>query len=119
MQETNRMTEEAQEQASQMGQAVEAGFEAASRSFSEANRGFQAVAEEINDFSRRRFEDVLQSWQQFLAARSFGDIVEVQMRYTQRAYDAYISEMSKLGEMYLNTVRNSAKPVEQTTKRST
>ena len=117
MQEVNRMAKEAQEQASQMGQAVEAGFEAASRSFAEANRGFQAMAAEINDFSRRRFEDVLQSWQQFLSARSFGDVVEVQTRYAQRAYEAYMSEMSKLGEMYLSTARNSAKPVEQSTKR--
>ncbi len=119
MQEAKRMTEEAQEQAAQMGQAVEAGFEAASRSSAEANRGFQAMAAEISDFSRRRFEDVLQSWQQFLSARSFGDVVEVQTQYAQRACDAYMSEMSKLGEMYLGTARNAAKPVEQSTKRST
>lgn len=114
-----KMTEEAQEQASQMGQAVEAGFEAASRSFAEANRGFQAMAAEINDFSRRRFEDVLQSWQQFLSARSFGDVVDVQTQFAQRAYDAYMSEMSKLEEMYLSTARNTATPVEPSTKRST
>ena len=75
MQEVKRMTEEVQGQASEMTEAVEAGFEAASRSFAEANRGFQSIASEINDFSRQRFEDVLHSWQQCLSARSFGDVV--------------------------------------------
>jgi hypothetical protein len=44
-------------------------------------------------------------------------VVEVQTRYAQRAYDAYTSEMSKLGEMYLGTARNAAKPVEETSRR--
>jgi hypothetical protein len=47
-------------------------------------------------------------------------VVEVQTRYAQRAYfDAYMSEVSKLGEMYLDTTRSTAKPVEQTTRRFT
>jgi hypothetical protein len=49
-----RMTQKAEEQASEMTEAVEASFEAASRSFAEANQGFQAIASELNDFSRRR-----------------------------------------------------------------
>lgn len=51
-----------------IGQAAEVGFETVSRSFEEASRGFQSMATEITDFSRRRFEDVMQSWQQLLSA---------------------------------------------------
>jgi hypothetical protein len=126
MQETKRITEEgkrmgqeAQEQAKRVGQAVDSGFEAASRSFSEINSGFQAIAAEMTDFSRRRFEDVVHAWDQLLRARSFGDMVEVQSRYAQKAYDAYMSEMSKIGEMSLGTARNAAKPVEETSRRLT
>jgi hypothetical protein len=119
MNEITRMTEEAQERASEMTEAVEAGFKTASRSLAEANRGFQAIASEINDFSKRRFEDFVQSWERCLNARSFGDVMETQTQYAQRAYDAYTSEMSKLGEMYLSMARGAAKPVAQSTKRST
>jgi hypothetical protein len=79
--------------------------------------GFQAMAAEMTDFSKKRMEDVLQAWQQLLRARHFGDVVEVQTRYAQRAYDAYMSEMSKLGEMYLGTARSASKPVEDTSRR--
>jgi hypothetical protein len=119
MNEVKRITEEAQERASEMTEAVEADFKTASRSLAETNRGFQAIASEINDFSKRRFEDALQSWQQCLSARSFGDVVEAQTQYAQRAYEAYMSEMSKLGEMFLSMARGAAKPVAQSTKRPT
>jgi hypothetical protein len=116
-----RMAQEAQEQAKTVGQeyqsAVESSLEAASRSFANINSGFQAIATEMTDFSRRRFEDVLRSWEQLLRARSFGDVVEVQTRYAQKAYDAYTSEMSKLGEMYLSTTRETSKPIERASAR--
>ena len=119
--EANRMGEEVRDQAQRVGhefqRAAEGGFEAASRSLSEVNRGFQAMAAEMTDFSKKRMEDVLQAWQQLLRARHFGDVVEVQTQYAQRAYEAYTSEMSKLGEMCLDTARSASKPVEDATRR--
>jgi hypothetical protein len=41
--------------------------------------------------------------------------VEAQNQYARRAMEAYASEMSKLGEMYLSSARNVAKPVAQYT----
>ena len=115
--EANRMGQEAQEQAKRVGQefqrATERGFEAASRSFAEINR----LATEMTDFSKRRLDDVLQSWEQLLHARSLPDVVEVQTRYAQKAYDAYMSEFSKLGEMYLGTARDASKATEETSRR--
>jgi hypothetical protein len=93
-------------------------LEAASRSFTEANRGFQALASEMTDFSKRRFEDVFRAWEQLVRSRSFPDVIEVQTQYAQRAYDAYTSEMSKLGEIYLATARSASKPVEDASRRS-
>ena len=117
MSETKRMADEANRMGQQVQERMQSGFEAASRSFSKTNKGFQAMAAEMTDFSKRRWEDVLQAWEQLLRARHFGDVVEVQARYAQRAFDAYTSEMSKLGEMYLGAARNAFKPVEETSRR--
>jgi len=120
--EVNRMSREAQEGTRRMGKEFqnvsENGFEAASRSFSEVNRGFQAMAAEITDFSKRRWEEVFHAWQQLLQARHFGDVVDAQTQYAQKAYDAYISELSKVGEIYLGTVREAARPLQQASNRS-
>ena len=52
--EAKRMGEEAQEQALRLGheyqKAAEGSFEAASRSFGEVNRGWQAIAAEVTEF---------------------------------------------------------------------
>ena len=54
--EANRLGEEVREQTQKMGReyqrAVESGFETASRSFSEANKGFQALAAEMMHYSK-------------------------------------------------------------------
>jgi hypothetical protein len=75
------------------------------------------MADELTDFSKSRWEAVFQAWEQLLRVRHLGDVVEVQTRYAQRAYDAYMSEMSKLGEMYLGTARNAASPVKESSRR--
>ena len=119
--EANRIGEGVQERTQRMGRdyqkAVERGFETTTRSFSEANRGFQAMAAEVTDFSKRRWEDVFHAWEQLLRARHFGDVVEVQTQYAQRAFEAYTSKMSKLGEMCLDTARSVSKPVEDATRK--
>ena len=56
----------------------------------------------------------MQAWDQIVRARSFSDIVEAQSKYAQKAFDAYMSEISKLGDLYLGTARNAAKRFEQT-----
>ena len=118
--EAKRMGEEAQEQALRLGheyqKAAEGSFEAASRSFGEVNRGWQAIAAEVTDFSKRRFEEILQAWEQLLRARNFGEVVDAQTRYAQRAYEAYMSEVSKLGELYVGTTRSASKPIERTSR---
>jgi len=129
MTETKRITEEAkrvgqeyQDLARNMGQefqrAAESGFEAAGRSFSEVNKGLQAFAAEMTDYSKRSLEDVFRAWEQLLGARSFGEVVDIQTRYAQKAYDAYMSQMSKIGELSLNFSRQAAKQGEQAVRRS-
>jgi hypothetical protein len=54
MQDTKRMAYEANRMGQQYQERVQSGFEAASRSFTEANKGFQALAAEMMNYSRQR-----------------------------------------------------------------
>jgi hypothetical protein len=118
--EAKRIGEEAHEQAKKVGQEYEtpaqAGFEAASRSFSDANRGFQMIAAEMTEYSKKTLEDVFRAWEQLVRARSYSDVVDIQTRYAQRAYEAHAEEMSKLTDLYLNLTRDTSKPGEQAGK---
>jgi phasin family protein len=69
-------------------------------------------------YSQRSLDDVMQAWRQLLSSRSFGDIVDIQTRYAQKAYDTHTSEMSKLAELYREIMSNSAKPIERSVQAS-
>ena len=88
------------------------GFDAAVRSFGEMNKGFQAIAAEVTDYSKKAFEDSTRAFEQLIGAKSIEQAIEIQSQYAKKAYDAYVAEVSKLGEMYVGLAKDAYKPVE-------
>ena len=88
------------------------GFDAAVRSFGEVNKGFQAIAAEVTDYSKKAFEDSTRAFEQLIGAKSIEQAIEIQSQYAKKAYDAYVAEVSKLGEMYVGLAKDAYKPVE-------
>jgi len=119
--EATRMGEEAQEQTIRVGheyqKAAEIGVEAASRSFGEVNRGVQALAAEMTDYSKKAFDDAIRTWEQLIGVKSLEQAIQIQSQYTKRVFENHIAELSKLGEMGLGMVREASKPVEQVSQR--
>jgi len=71
----------------------EQSFDVVVRAYGEANKGFQAVAAEVTDYSKNTLEDATHA-------------------YAKRACDAYIA-VSKLDEMWVGLARDAYKPVER------
>ena len=63
------------------------------------NDGFREIANEMNEYSIRSLENVFRAWQQFLDARPLRQVVEHQTRCAQNAYEAYVTEFSRLGDL--------------------
>ena len=89
------------------------GFDAAVSSFGEVNKGLQAIAAEFTAYSKKTFENGTRAFEQMLSAKSFEQVIEIQSQYARMAYEGYVAELSKLGEMYAGLTRNAYKPVEQ------
>jgi phasin family protein len=88
-------------------------YDAIVRSYGELNKGFQAIASRWTDFSKRSFEDSTRAWEQMIGAKSIEQAFEIQTNYVKKAYDNWMAEMSKIGEMYSSAARDAYKPVEQ------
>jgi hypothetical protein len=106
MSDVQRFNEEAQK-------AGKDGLDAAVSSFGEANKGFQAIAAEIAAYSKKSFEDGTRAFEQLRGAKSFEQAVEIQSQYAKRAFDAYVAQAAKLGQMYVDLARGAYTPVEQ------
>ena len=97
----------------QFQKAGKEGFDAIVRAYGEANKGFQAIAAEVTDYSKAAFEDATRAFQQLVTAKSAEQAFEIQSQYAKKAYDAHLVEMSKLGEMWADLARDAYKPVER------
>jgi hypothetical protein len=88
-------------------------FNAVVRAYGEANKGYQAIVAEVSDYSKTAFEDASRAFQQLISTKSAEQAFEIQSQYAKKAYDAYIAEVSKLGEMWVDLARETYKPVER------
>jgi len=117
MQETKRMADEANRMGQQYQEWVQSGFEAASSSFTEANKGFQALAAEMMQYSKAAFDDATRTWEQLIGVRSLEQAIQIQSDYAKRVYDNHTAELSKLGEMCMGMMRDTSRPVEDASRK--
>ena len=88
-------------------------IDSAMRMFGEWNKGWQAIAAEMTDYSKRSFEDGTATFEKLLSAKSLEQAFEIQTSYAKRAYDDYMHQMTKIGGMYANLAKDAYKPVEK------
>jgi hypothetical protein len=118
MSDAKRMADEAGRMGQKAQERVQSGIEAASTSFSEANKGFQALAAEMMNYSKAAFDDAIRTWEQLIGVRSLEQAIQIQSDYAKRVYENHMAELSKLGEMTMGMMRDASKPVEDATRRS-
>ena len=102
--------QQATEQFQKMGKD---NYDAVLRSYGELNKGFQAIGARVTDYSKRAFEDATRAFEQLVGAKSVEHAIEIQSQYAKKAYDTWVAEASKLGEMYAAVARDAYKPVER------
>ncbi len=117
MQDTKRMADEANRMGQQAQQRMQGGFEAASRSFMEANRGFQALAAEMMQYSKASFDNAMRTWEQLIGVKSLEQAMQIQSEYAKQVYQNRVAEMKKLHEMTIGLVRDASEPVEDATRK--
>ena len=87
-------------------------FEATVRTFGEVNKGFQAIATDWTDYTKKAFEEGTAAFEKLAGAKSFEQAIEIQSNYAKKAYDDYVAQVSKLSEMYVGLAKEAYKPVE-------
>jgi hypothetical protein len=81
--------------------------------FGEWNKGWQAIAAEMTDYTKRSFEESTATFEKLLTAKSLEQAIEIQSGFAKRAYDGYMHQVSKIGGMYAELAKEAYKPVER------
>lgn len=88
------------------------GFEAYVAAASAMTKGFQTMAQEAAEFSRKSFEQSTAAVERAVATKSIDKAFEVQQGYAKDAYEAFVGQMSKMSELYVATAKEAYKPFE-------
>ncbi len=91
----------------------QANTETAMKAYGEWTKGWQTLAAEMADYSKRSFEDGTRTFEKLAQAKSIEQAVEIQSTYAKRAYDEYMHQMSKIGALYTGFAKDAYKPVER------
>ena len=111
------MIEPIQKATEDFQKATKDNYDTVLRSYGELNKGFQAIAARMTDYSKQAFEDATRTFEQLAGAKSLEHVFEIQSQYAKKAYDTWVAEASKLGEMYAAVARDAYKPVEKAVSR--
>jgi hypothetical protein len=94
-------------------------YEAVLKSYGQVNQGFQEIGSSLTDYAKQAFADATVTFEKLVGAKTLEHAVEIQSQYAKAAYDNWMAEMTKVGEMYASVARDAYKPVEKAVEKTT
>lgn len=87
-------------------------FDAAVASAGSYTKNLQAIATAYTDYTKKSFEEGSAFLEKLSGVRSLDKAIEVQTDYAKTAYETFVAETAKIGELYKDLAKESAKPFE-------
>jgi len=76
------------------------------------SKGFQAIATEVADYSKKSFEHSSAAAEKLLGSKSLEKAIEIQSDYFKSAFESFVAEATKIGELYVDLAKESYTPFE-------
>lgn len=87
-------------------------IDTALKSYSEVSKGFQAIATETAEYSKKSFQDGVAHLETLAGVKSFEAAFELQSNFAKSSYESFVAEATKLGELYADLAKTAYKPFE-------
>jgi hypothetical protein len=81
----------------------------AMRSFEGPTKATLAIASQMADYSKRSFDQSIKTMENLLSAKSLDKAFDVQTEYARAAYEGYVSQTTKLGQLYADLGKEAFK----------
>ncbi len=75
-------------------------------------KGLQTIASEAADYSKQSFEASAKAFEKILGAGTLDKAVEAQTDYVRSAYEGYVGQATKVGEIFTGMAQAAYKPYE-------
>jgi len=81
-------------------------FEAFTTATASSTKGMQAIAAETTDYSKKSFEK-----SRVLFEKLIDEAIQLQSDFAKSAYEDFVAEATKIGEMYSSLAKEAFKPI--------
>src|SRR5579871_2511735 len=82
------------------------------KAWGQVSKGVQAIAAETADYSKRSFEEGSAALEKLFGAKSLEKAIEIQTAYAKSAYEGFVAQATKIGEIYADIAKETYKPFE-------
>ena len=86
--------------------------EAFTKAFAAQQKSAQAIAAEVQTYSKGQFEAGSQYVEKLLGVKSLDKAIELQQDYAKSSYEGFVTYANKLGELVSGAAKEAAKPFE-------
>ena len=84
----------------------------AMKSMGAVSKSAQAIVVEVADYSKKAFEESTAALEKLFGAKSLEKAIELQTEFAKTAYEGFVAEATKIGELYADLAKESYKPFE-------
>lgn len=82
------------------------------KNYSAVTKGFQAIATEAADYSKKSFEDSVAHVEKLAGVKSIEAAVELQTSFVKSSFEKFVAEANKMSEMYADMAKTAYAPYE-------
>lgn len=87
-------------------------FDGSLKSFAAVSKAVQAIAVETTDYTKKSVEAGSAAFEKLIGAKSLEKAFEIQSDYAKSAYEGFVSQATKLNELYADLAKEVYKPFE-------
>ena len=87
-------------------------MDATMKSLGMLSKASQAIAAEVADYSKKSFEDGSKVMEKLMGVKSLEKAIEIQTDYAKTAYEGFVAQATKMGELYSELAKETYKPFE-------
>jgi hypothetical protein len=94
-------------------------MDATVKALGSVSMGAQAIAVETADYAKKSFEQSSAVLEKLVGAKSLDKAIEIQTDYVKSAYEGFVAQSTKIGELYTNLAKEMVKPMEAAVAKTT
>ncbi len=82
------------------------------KSFASLSQSMQTLASEAGEYSKKSFETGSATLEKLFSAKSMEKAIEIQTDYAKQAYEGFVAQATKMGDIYAGMAKDAYKPFE-------